>query len=126
MVYPKRAEQVVDVSRGRPKKVDAMTGAERARRYRAKQKAVALIKSDVTENVDPIRIDELTELLRKAVGERDYFKAEVRRLERANDELLARTIESERFHTITQKDLIVVGQQLAELQRQKVTVTKVK
>ena len=38
--------------RGRPKKEDAMSAAERARRYRKNQKAAGLIKRYVTENTD--------------------------------------------------------------------------
>ena len=97
-----------------------MTGAERSRRYREKQKAALAaeqIKRDATEIVDPNRVYELTELLRNAVAERDYYKEKARRLEQKNDELLARAVEAERFHTITLKDLIATRKELAELQR---------
>ncbi|MBK9346895.1 MAG: hypothetical protein IPN06_10960 [Burkholderiales bacterium] len=46
--------------RGRPKKEDAMSAAERARRYRKNQKAAGLIKRYVTENTDPSATEDIS------------------------------------------------------------------
>ena len=46
--------------RGRPKKEDAMSAAERARRYRKNQKAAGLIKRYVTENTDTSATEDIS------------------------------------------------------------------
>jgi len=114
-------------TRGRPPKEGALSGAERARRYREKQKAAGLIKRYVvTDNNEPRLAEDLDywiannkrigELLSQANSERDYLKGEVERLHRENDSLLARSKEAERYSAIKEKELIVARQQASRTQ----------
>ena len=108
--------------RGRPKKEDAMSAAERARRYRKNQKAAGLIKRYVTENTDPSATEDISfwiadnkrmgELLREAISQRDYLKSQVERLHQENDDLLNRAKNAEYANTVSLKDLIVMRHEL--------------
>jgi len=62
-------------ARGRPRKADALTAAERARRYRARQKTLAM-------HVVP------SSLLEQAVRERDEARARVYALQLELEQLL--------------------------------------
>jgi len=114
-------------TRGRPPKEGALSGAERARRYRKKQKAAGLIKRYVvTDNNAPSLAEDLDywiannkrigELLSKANSERDYLKGEVERLHRENESLWARSKEAERYSAIKEKELIVARQEASRTQ----------
>lgn len=109
--------------RGRPKKEDALTPADRARRYRENQKAAGLTKKYVTEkndaDADPDLESEnkrLHELLREMTADRDFFKSETRRLHSENNELLQRAKEAEHLNTVNLKDIIVMRHELKACQ----------
>ena len=113
--------------RGRPPKEGALSSAERARRYREKQKAAGLIKRYVvTDNNEPSLAEDLDywiannkrigELLSQANSERDYLKGEVERLHRENASLLARSKEAEKYSAIKEKELILTRQQASRTQ----------
>lgn len=114
--------------RGRPPKPAPLSAAERARRYRAKQKAAGLMKryvdpaQDTTATADLAywiaRSQSVGDELRTASSARDYFKSEVERLHLENEQLWARMREAEQINTIQLKELIVTKDKLAALQRQ--------
>ena len=133
MLQEERVEQPKDTMdsqtsvpsrRGRPKMEGAMSGAERARRYREKQKAAGLTKRYVTENIDTdpeqdvafwmAENQRLKELLRQAISKHDYFQSEVARLHKENDDLLDRARSAEYANTVSLKDLIVMRHKLRE------------
>jgi len=114
---------------GRPKKTTPLSDAERARRYREKQKAAGLSKQYVSmKDAGSDQQTELAywiadskrlgELLRTTKSEHDFLKSQVQRLQQENDMLLDRAKEAERFTTNCLKDLIVTRHELAELRRQ--------
>lgn len=128
MKQQKHAVDVPSRRRGRPKKDDAMSGAQRARLYREKQKALGPIKRDaVTKKADPHLSQDLAfwmanserigELLREATAQRDFLKAEIQQLHKDNASLLARAKEAEHATTVSQKEWIVTRKKLAELRR---------
>lgn len=128
MSKPKAKEELKP--RGRPKKDDALTAAERARRYREKQKADGYIKRYVTKNTDQPEEQDLqywisnfnrvSDVLRDKTAECVNFRIEVARLHKENDSLLARAVEAERFHTNSLKELVVTRQKLKDLERKPV------
>jgi hypothetical protein len=119
-------EQPPPRGRGRPKKENALSAAERARRYREGKKSAGLIKRYVTENDEQKGNTEnaefwignssrLGDLLKEMTAKHDFLAAEVVRLHAENEELLARAKSAEAFLTATQKELIVTRHKLAEL-----------
>lgn len=104
--------------RGRPAKEHALTGADRAKRYREKQKAAGLIKRYVvTENTNSVQ--EMREVLSKAIAARDFFKSEVERLHAENEKLWAESKKTEQHLSITTKELIVTRDKLSALRKLK-------
>jgi hypothetical protein len=107
--------------RGRPPLVNPLSGAERARRHRAKLQAKhaapqsgreenpcqQIIKSDVTN------IRDIAERLAQVAGERDYLRFEVERLHNENDKLFAELKYEAQLHTITIKSHIVAKDRIA-------------
>lgn len=112
--------------RGRPPKDDALSAAERARRYRAKQKAAGLMikRYAVTVN-DFTDLDNLAfyknscatldEQLRQAIAARDDYKSEIDRLHAENERLWADMKEVQRYSAIKEKELIVTRDKLLVL-----------
>ncbi len=119
-------EQPPPRGRGRPKKENALSAAERARRYREGKKAACQIERYVTEHDekkgDPGdarfwigNSNRLGDLLKEMTAKHDFLAAEVTRLHAENEALLSRAKSAEAFLTATQKELIVTRHKLAEL-----------